>query len=41
MLGERFGGLRDEIVAIWRDANEADNGSLVLPQEYLLSNVRV
>jgi SAM-dependent methyltransferase len=41
MLGERFGGLRGEILAIWRDANEADNGSLVLPQEYLLSNVRV
>jgi SAM-dependent methyltransferase len=41
MLGERFGGLRDQIVAIWRDANEADDGSLRLPQEYLLSIVRL
>ena len=39
MLGERFGQLRDRIVAIWRDANESDDGSLRLPQEYLLSVV--
>lgn len=41
MLGERFGELRDQIVAVWRDANEADDGSLRLPQEYLLSIIRL
>jgi SAM-dependent methyltransferase len=41
MLGDRFGELRDRIVAIWREANEADDGSLRLPQEYLLSIVRL
>ena len=41
MLGERFGELRDKIVAIWREANEADDGSLRLPQEYLLSIIRL
>jgi SAM-dependent methyltransferase len=40
MLGERFGELRERIVEIWRDANEADDGSFRLPQEYLLSIVR-
>jgi hypothetical protein len=29
------------IVEILRDANEADDGSLRLPQEYLLSIVRL
>jgi SAM-dependent methyltransferase len=41
MLGERFGELRERILEIWRDANEADDGSLRLPQEYLLSIVRL
>lgn len=41
MLGERFGELRAEILAIWEDKNEADDGRLVLPQEYLLSIVRL
>ena len=41
MLGERFGELRERIVEIWREANEADDGSLRLPQEYLLSVVRM
>lgn len=41
MLGERFGELRAEILAIWEDKNEADDGRLVLPQEYLLSLVRL
>jgi SAM-dependent methyltransferase len=41
MLGERFGELREEIVTIWREANEADDGSLQLPQEYLLSIVHL
>ena len=41
MLGERFGELRERILAIWADANEADDGRLILPQEYLLSVVRL
>lgn len=41
MLGERFGELRERIIEIWRDANEADDGSLRLPQEYLLSIIRL
>ncbi len=41
MLGDRFGELRDEVLAIWADNNEADDGRLVLPQEYLLSVVRL
>lgn len=41
MLGERFGELREQIMAIWAEANEAENGSLRLPQEYLLSVVRL
>jgi hypothetical protein len=41
MLGDRFEELREKIIGIWRDANEADDGSLRVPQEYLLSIVRV
>lgn len=41
MLGERFGELRERILEIWRDANEATDGSFRLPQEYLLSVVRI
>jgi SAM-dependent methyltransferase len=41
MLGERFSELRERIVEIWRDANKADDGSFRLPQEYLLSIVRL
>ena len=41
MLGERFGELRAEILAIWADNNEADDDRLILPQEYLLSVVRL
>jgi SAM-dependent methyltransferase len=40
MLGDRFAELREQVVAIWRGANEATDGSLRLPQEYLLSIVR-
>jgi ubiquinone/menaquinone biosynthesis C-methylase UbiE len=40
-LGERFDELREKIVDVWREANEADDGSLRLPQEYLLSVVRL
>ena len=41
MLGERFGELRERILEIWRHANEATDGSFRLPQEYLLSVVRI
>ncbi len=41
LLGERFEELRARIVAIWEEANEADDGSLRLPQQYLLSLVRL
>lgn len=41
MLGDRFGELREQIVAIWTEANEAADGSLQLPQEYLLSVIRL
>ena len=41
MLGEQFGELREQIVAVWAKWNEADDGRLVLPQEYLLSIVRL
>jgi hypothetical protein len=40
-LGDRFEELRGRIIAIWKKANEADGGSLRLPQEYLLSVVRL
>jgi ubiquinone/menaquinone biosynthesis C-methylase UbiE len=40
MLGDSFTELRQAIVEIWRDANEADDGTLRLPQEYLLSVIR-
>ncbi|HWQ23615.1 MAG TPA: class I SAM-dependent methyltransferase [Gaiellaceae bacterium] len=39
MLGDRFADLRRELVAAWEARNEADDGRLVLPQEYLLSLV--
>jgi SAM-dependent methyltransferase len=41
MLGERFGELRERIVDTWRHRNEATDGRLLLPQEYLLSIVRL
>jgi hypothetical protein len=41
MLGPRFQELRERIVGIWRDANEAKDGTLRLPQEYLLTIVRL
>jgi SAM-dependent methyltransferase len=41
MLGERFTELRERVVDIWRRANEATDGNLRLPQEYLLSVVRL
>lgn len=41
MLGERFADLRADVVEIWRDANEAEDERLSLPQEYLLSVVQL
>jgi SAM-dependent methyltransferase len=41
MLGDRFAELRREILEIWAEWNEADDGRLVLPQEYLLSVIRL
>jgi hypothetical protein len=41
MLGERFSEMRAGVVDVWKRANEATDGSLRLPQEYLLSIVRL
>lgn len=41
MLGDRFAELRERIVEIWKRANEASDGRLRLPQEYLLSVIRL
>jgi SAM-dependent methyltransferase len=41
MLGERFSEMRERIVDVWKRRNEAADGRLLLPQEYLLSIVRL
>jgi SAM-dependent methyltransferase len=41
LLGDRFAELRDQVVDVWRRANEATDGRLRLPQEYLLSIIRL
>jgi SAM-dependent methyltransferase len=41
MLGDRFAELREQVVGIWTRANQATDGTLRLPQEYLLSVVRL
>ena len=41
MLGDRFAELREKIVEVWRTANEATDETLRLPQEYLLSVIRL
>jgi SAM-dependent methyltransferase len=41
MLGDRFGELRERVVDIWKKANQANDGSMRLPQEYLLSIIRL
>lgn len=41
MLGDRFEELRAKTVAVWRDFNQAEDGTFRLPQEYLLSIVRL
>lgn len=40
MLGDRFTELGEKIIAIFEERNEATDGSLRLPQEYLLSVIR-
>jgi ubiquinone/menaquinone biosynthesis C-methylase UbiE len=40
-LGERFSEMRKRIVEVWRRRNKATDGRLLLPQEYLLSIVRL
>jgi hypothetical protein len=41
MLGDRFAELGERIIAVFEERNEADDGSLRLPQEYLLSVIRL
>jgi SAM-dependent methyltransferase len=41
MLGDRFSEMRERIVDVWRRRNEATDGRLLLPQEYLVSIVRL
>jgi SAM-dependent methyltransferase len=41
MLGDRFAELRERITGIWRNANQANDGTLRLPQEYLVSIIRL
>lgn len=41
VLGERFNEMRERIVDIWRRRNEATDGSMRLPQEYLVSIIRL
>jgi ubiquinone/menaquinone biosynthesis C-methylase UbiE len=40
-LGDRFAELREQILTMWKEVNQASNGGLVLPQEYLLSTARL
>ena len=39
MLGERFDELAEKVLVIFKERNEADDGTLRLPQEYLVSVV--
>jgi ubiquinone/menaquinone biosynthesis C-methylase UbiE len=41
MLGERFAELRADTIAVWERFNESKDGSFRLPQEYLVSVVRL
>jgi SAM-dependent methyltransferase len=40
-LGERFGELREVALGVFKRRNTADDGKLVMPQQYLLSVVRL
>lgn len=41
MLGDRFEELREELLELWGERNEADDGSFRMNQEYLVSIVRL
>jgi ubiquinone/menaquinone biosynthesis C-methylase UbiE len=41
MLGERFEALGEELIGVFEARNEADDGTLVMPQEYLQSVIRL
>jgi hypothetical protein len=41
MLGDGFEALGEELIAVFEARNQADDGSLQMPQEYLQSLVRV
>jgi ubiquinone/menaquinone biosynthesis C-methylase UbiE len=41
ILGDRFQEMRARVVEVWRKANQSPNGRLLLPQEYLVSVVRL
>lgn len=41
MLGERFAELRSAVIEIWRRNNRGEGGRLRIPQEYLLSVIRL
>jgi ubiquinone/menaquinone biosynthesis C-methylase UbiE len=41
MLGERFAELRADTIAVWERFNESKDGRFRLPQEYLLSVIRL
>ncbi|MEZ5123766.1 MAG: methyltransferase domain-containing protein [Solirubrobacterales bacterium] len=41
MLGDRFEALGEELLAIFEQRNDADDGSLHMPQEYLQSVIRL
>lgn len=40
MLGDRFADLRAAVLGVWQQRNQAEDGSLVLPQQYLQSVIR-
>ena len=41
MLGDRFAELRERVVAIWTQANQSTDGRVRIPQEYLVSIIRL
>jgi hypothetical protein len=41
LLGYSFQELRGELIGIYEERNEAEDGSLSLPQEYLVSLIRL
>ena len=41
ILGERFTEMRERVVEVWKRRNDATDGRLLLPQEYLISIVRL